>query len=94
MPKKKEKKEQGKICIKCDEKILKGQKYVRITTYFEDLNSADEFYHWKCWKDNFSDAVKNKVKQGFEQVKDNFQKVVKDSQDLIKKELDYANQLS
>jgi hypothetical protein len=59
--KKENKKEVEKICIKCSKKILPKQKYIKLTTYFEDGKIVDEYFHFQCWQDFYKENINKKV---------------------------------
>ena len=51
-----------RVCYHCSKEINKDDKQVLVRTYFAfEKGHSDDWFHWKCWLDNFSKAVKKKV---------------------------------
>lgn len=62
MKEKKEiKKDVEMICIKCKKKIFPKVKYVKFTTYFENENVVDEYFHFQCWQDFYKENINKRV---------------------------------
>lgn len=48
-------------CIKCNEPVYTFQKRVRITTFMDEFNFKDEWFHFTCWENFFKESVNKKV---------------------------------
>jgi len=59
---KRKKEEQSKVCYRCGKEIKPLEKYVDLITRDKGAIFSVESFHFKCWIDEFNNAVKNKLK--------------------------------
>jgi len=56
-------------CFKCNELIDNKEKYVLIATYKNNKTNEEMFFHFKCFKKYWANAVNDKVKQVVKPIK-------------------------
>lgn len=58
-------------CIYCKKEIKSKEKRVRVTTFFEDKNKTNEWFHFNCWREFFKKSTLERIDKAKEKALNN-----------------------